>query len=136
VGLERVQGSLDGGMYAWHHAGLAVATIAQIPVDELRQQMGEGQDLQVVDVRQPGEYTSGHVPGAIHIPLARLAERVTQLRPERPTAVLCAGGYRSSAATGILARLGFRHLFNVVGGTSAWVNAGYPVETVRATTSL
>jgi rhodanese-related sulfurtransferase len=49
--------------------------------------------------------------------------------------VICAGGYRSSAATGILARLGFTHLCNVVGGTSAWVNAGYQVEPVRATTS-
>jgi len=136
VGIERVQGYLDGGMYAWHQACLPVATIDQMPVDELRQQLEEGQDLQVIDVRQPGEYANGHVPGAIHIPLARLAERVTQLRSERPTAVICAGGYRSSAATGILARLGFRHLFNVVGGTSAWVNAGYPVETVGATTSV
>src|SRR5262249_56291254 len=53
VGIERVQGYLDGGMYAWHQAGLAVATIAQMPVDELRQQFEEGQDEQVVDVRQP-----------------------------------------------------------------------------------
>jgi len=132
VGIEHVQGYLDGGMYAWHQASVAVATIAQIPVDELCHQMEEGQDVQVLDVRQPGEYTSGHVPGAINIPLARLAERVTPLRREGPTAVICAGGYRSSAATGILARLGFRHLFNVVGGTSAWVNAGYPVETVAS----
>src|SRR4029450_3843966 len=112
-------------------AGLAVTTITQIPVDELWQQLKEGQDVQVVDVRQPGEYASGHVPGTIHIPLARLAERALQLHPERPTAGICAGGYRSSAATGILARLGFKHLCNVVGGTSAWVNAGYEVEPVR-----
>jgi len=121
-------------MYAWHQAGLPLATIAQIPVDELRHQLGEGQDVQVVDVRQPGEYASGHVPGAISLPLAHLAEGVAQLHPERPTAVICAGGYRSSAGTGILARLGFQHLFNVVGGTSAWINAGYAVETVPATT--
>src|SRR5499426_3215094 len=119
VGIEHVQGYLDGGMYAWHQAGLAVATITQIPVDELWQQLQEWQDVQVVDVRQPGEYASGHVPGTIHIPLAHLEERALQLRPGRPTAVICAGGYRSSAATGILARLGFTQLFNVVGGTSA-----------------
>ena len=94
VGIEHVQGYLDGGMYAWHQVGLPVTTIAQIPVDELRHQLEEGQDVQVVDVRQPGEYASGHVPGAMsHTPLAHLAEHVTQLRPERPTAVICAGGY-------------------------------------------
>jgi hydroxyacylglutathione hydrolase len=135
VGMEHVQGYLDGGMYAWHQAGLPVTTIAQIPVDELRHQLEEGQDVQVVDVRQPGEYTSGHVPGAISLPLAHLAEGVAQLHPERSVVVICAGGYRSSAGTGILARLGFTHLCNVVGGTSAWVNAGYAVEPVRATTS-
>ena len=135
VGMEHIQGYLDGGMYAWHQAGLPVTTIAQIPVDELRHQLEEGQDVQVVDVRQPGEYASGHVPGAISLPLAHLAEGGAQLPPERSVVVICAGGYRSSAGTGILARLGFKHLCNVVGGTSAWVNAGYAVEPVRATTS-
>ena len=67
VGMEHVQGYLDGGMYAWHQAGLPVATIAQIPVDELHHQLKEGQDVQVVDVRQPGEYcqrprAGGHQP--------------------------------------------------------------------------
>jgi hydroxyacylglutathione hydrolase len=103
VGMEHVQGYLDGGMYAWHQASLPVATIAQIPVDELRHQLEEGQDVQVVDVRQPGEYASGHVPGAISLPLAHLAEGVAQLHPERSVVVICAGGYRSSAGTGIRA---------------------------------
>jgi len=51
-----------------------------------------------------------------------------RLDPQRPTAVICAGGYRSSAATGILERRGFKNLSNVVGGTSAWISADYPVE--------
>src|SRR5262249_13030929 len=129
VGLEHVQGYLGGGMYAWHQAGFAVATLAQIPVDELRQQLEEQRDLQGVDVRQPGEYASGHVPGALSMPLAHVTERAVQLQPDRPTAVICGSRYRSSAAAGILARAGFQRLCNVVGGTSAWVNAGYPVVT-------
>lgn len=127
VGIENVKGYLGGGMYAWDQAGLHVATISQIAVDELKHWQDEKRDMQVIDVRQPGEYRSGHVPGAISAPLAHVAE-ISGLDPNRQTAVICAGGYRSSAATGILARLGFRNLFNVVGGTSAWINAGYPVE--------
>jgi hydroxyacylglutathione hydrolase len=128
VGIESVKGFLGGGMYAWDQAGLETGSVAQMPVDELHHQIEEQRGLQIVDVRQPGEYNGGHVPGAISAPLAHLKEQAAQLDSARPTAVICAGGYRSSAATSILARRGFKQLFNVVGGTSAWLNAGYPAE--------
>jgi hydroxyacylglutathione hydrolase len=50
------------------------------------------------------------------------------LNSKLPVAVICASGYRSSAATSILERCGFLQVFNVVGGTNGWINAGYPVE--------
>ncbi|MCI0336423.1 MAG: MBL fold metallo-hydrolase [Acidobacteria bacterium] len=131
VGIENVKGYLSGGMYGWNEAGLAMETIPQIPVDELKHWLDEKHDLQVVDVRQPGEYNSGHVPTAINAPLAQLTLDASRFDPNRRTAVICAGGYRSSAATSILARLGFRNLFNVVGGTTAWVNAGYDTEQIE-----
>jgi rhodanese-related sulfurtransferase len=72
------------------------------------------------------------VPGAISAPLGELERRLGgasgPVDLARPTAVICAGGYRSSAATGILLRHGARDLRNVLGGTGAWVDAGYPVE--------
>ena len=128
VGIENVKGYLDGGMYAWDEAGFETAEIPQIPVDELKHWVDEKGDLQLIDVRQPGEYTSGHVPKATSIPLAHLVEEASKFDCKWRTAVICAGGYRSSAAASILARLGFRNLYNVVGGTSAWINAGYEVE--------
>ena len=128
VGLEDVAGYLDGGLAAWHRAGLPVSELPQIAVDELKDRLLEGGGLQVLDVRRPGEYAAGHVPGATSRPLDRLEGDVRSLDPARPTAVICAGGYRSSAATSILRRHGFRDLLNVVGGTSAWVAAGYEVE--------
>jgi rhodanese-related sulfurtransferase len=82
-----------------------------------------------VDVRRPGEYAAGHVPGALSRPLDRLEREVGTLDRARPTAVICAGGYRSSAATSLLRRGGFTDVSNVVGGTSAWIAAGYEVET-------
>ena len=131
VGLETVAGYLEGGVAAWRRAGLPVAEIPQIPVADLKQRLGTP-GLQVVDVRRPGEYTGGHVPGAASRPLDRLEQSLRGLDPSRPTAVICAGGYRSSAATSLLERHGFRDLSNVIGGTSAWVAAGYEVETPKA----
>ena len=128
VGVESVKGYLDGGMYAWNEAGLASMLIPQMPVDELHDQIAEGGELQLIDVRRPGEYAGGHVPGAVNAPLAHLAERASEFDPARPTAVICAGGYRSATATSILQSRGFRKLFNVIGGTSAWVGAGYATE--------
>jgi glyoxylase-like metal-dependent hydrolase (beta-lactamase superfamily II) len=128
VGLENVAGYLDGGLAAWDGAGLPVSEVPQVPVGELRQRLRSG-GLQVVDVRRPGEYAAGHVPGAVSRPLDRLESALRGLDPARPTAVICAGGYRSSAATSLLRRHGFRDLSNVVGGTAAWVAAGYEVET-------
>ncbi len=128
VGIETVKGYLGGGMYAWDQAALPLAAIAQMPVDELHHQLEEHADLQIIDVRRPTEFATGHVPGAINAQLAHLEEALSQFDPQRPTAVICAGGYRSTAATSVLAQHGFAQLFNVVGGASAWNNAGYEVE--------
>ena len=131
VGIESAKGYLSGGINAWHEAGLEVAAVPQITVDQLNDLMASQTDFQVLDVRRPPEYTSGHVPGAIAEPLSNLKERVPvlELEPSKLTAVICAGGYRSSAATSILQQHGFANLLNVTGGTSAWIAAGYPVET-------
>jgi rhodanese-related sulfurtransferase/glyoxylase-like metal-dependent hydrolase (beta-lactamase superfamily II) len=125
VGLENVAGFLAGGLAAWSAEGRPVATLSQIAVDELRARIEEDPELSVLDVRRPGEFAGGHVPGARNVPLDRLEREATSLDPSRPTVVLCAGGYRSCAACSLLARRGFARLFNVVGGTSAWVQAGF-----------
>ena len=127
VGLENVAGSLAGGIESWRAAGRPLTVIPQITVADLRSLVGEG-DLQVVDVRRAGEYAGGHVPGAVHAPLDRLTQEVARLDPSRPTAVICASGYRSSAGASLLAARGFTNLRNVLGGTGAWVAAGYDVE--------
>jgi glyoxylase-like metal-dependent hydrolase (beta-lactamase superfamily II)/rhodanese-related sulfurtransferase len=128
VGIESVKGYLAGGMDAWRRAGLEVSAIQQISVDDLNELLNTQKNLQVIDVRQPGEYRDGHVPSAVNAPLARVDERAPEFDSNRRTAVICGGGFRSSAATSILERLGFKKLLNVLGGTGAWIKAGYPVE--------
>jgi len=130
VGLEGVKGYLAGGIDAWRAAGFEVAEVTQITVAELRNLLATQEHLQVIDVRRPAEYNAGHVPRAVPAPLAKLRDLLTalDLNPDGPSAIICAGGYRSSAATSIAQQLGFRNLLNITGGTKAWIDAGYEVE--------
>ena len=132
VGHENVKGYLAGGLAAWSDAGYEVDSVPQISVSELNEKINSETSLQVIDVRRPPEYAGGHVPQAIAAPLQSLQETVNNLPLDsaRPTAVICAGGYRSSAATSILEQRGFSNLFNVTGGTSAWIAAG--LRTVKS----
>jgi hydroxyacylglutathione hydrolase len=103
----------------------AVRRLARV---ELKARLDERADLQVVDVRRPQEYAVGHVPTAENATLAHLAEEAPRFDRGRPTAVVCASGYRSSIGTSLLERAGFREIYNVVGGTSGWRSAGFAVE--------
>jgi hydroxyacylglutathione hydrolase len=90
-------------------------------VDELR----GGSSRPVLDVRRPAEFQSGHVPGAINIPLHELPKRIGELARRDDLAVICESGYRSSIAASLLQREGFHALSNIVGGTAAWLRSGY-----------
>lgn len=125
VGLENVIGYLDGGITAWDAAGLPLDALEQIDVTELRARLG---DVSVLDVRRAGEYGAGHVPDAVNVPLAELQEHVAALDRSRPVAVICASGYRSSAAASILRKHAFPALYNVAGGTNAWIASGFETQ--------
>ena len=135
VGLESIKGFLAGGIDAWHAAGFETAAVPQISVADLKDLMATQKNLQVIDVRRLAEYESGHAPRAVTAPLAKFREALPSLglNPEGPSAIICAGGYRSSAATSIAQQLGFTNLLNVTGGTKAWIQAGYEVETPDVT---
>ncbi len=128
VGLEKIAGFLSGGVLAWHESGRPLARTEQISVDELARRLETGEVAQLVDVRRPGEWNSGHIAQARHVPLHELAARVEELDSTRPVTAICAGGYRSSMATSVLERTGFSGVTNVIGGMSAW-NAAH-LETV------
>lgn len=113
VGLENVAGWVL--LSSWTGP---LETLPQISASELDARLG---DLHVIDVRRRGEYRDAHVPGAVNVPLDELPQRLASIDASKPTAVICAGGYRSSAAASILARHGFSHLVNVAGGTNAWL---------------
>jgi hydroxyacylglutathione hydrolase len=129
AGLENVVAYLSGGMGAWQSAGLKVETVDQITVEELALQLQANPELRVLDVRRPGEYASGHVPQAKNISLSELEQQLEAVERGVKTAVICAGGYRSSMAVSLLKRHGIGELVNVIGGTAAWQKAQLPVQT-------
>ncbi|MDP1614110.1 MAG: rhodanese-like domain-containing protein [Sulfuritalea sp.] len=89
------------------------------------------EDALVLDVRESGEWTSGHIPGARHITLAQLEKRMSELEKfkDRPIIICCASGNRSSSACGQLKKNGFAKVFNLGGGISGWLDANLPLTT-------
>lgn len=135
VGIERVIGILAGGMAAWRKAGKRLQAVVQLPPAALAGQIAAGAVTQIVDVRRVGEWNEGHLAGAVHRPLDRLAASLADLDPLQPTAVYCAGGYRSSIGASILQQRGFTDVRNLVGGFTAWDEAGLAVAEPAVTTS-
>ena len=88
-------------------------------------------DLQLVDVRNPGETAPGTLTGARVIPLAVLVDSLDQIDRHAPVVVNCAGGYRSMIAASLLRHAGFSDVSDLIGGYAAWIAAGLPVVTGR-----
>ena len=101
-------------------------TTPEIAVDRLAREQSDG--ATVVDVREPGEYVAGHVPGAALIPMGQLASRLGELDKTRRVYLVCASGNRSAAMTDLLVAAGY-DAYSVAGGTAAWARSGRPVET-------
>jgi hydroxyacylglutathione hydrolase len=125
IGYEVPAGWLSGGMFAWRTQGKPLQTTPPISVQELHEDRGR---LHVLDVRQPAEWANGHIPDAQFITGAELPERIADVPDDRPVAVVCGSGFRSSAAASLLRHRGRRNSINVLGGMSAWKNAGYEVR--------
>jgi hydroxyacylglutathione hydrolase len=106
------------------------AMLATSPaVDEVSLEEVESRDPStvVLDVREPVEYAAGHVPGAVNLPQADLADRLDELPRDRPLLLICQGGYRSQRAAQFLIQMGFAQVASVAGGTAAWAEAGKPL---------
>jgi rhodanese-related sulfurtransferase len=86
------------------------------------------EDALVVDVRDPGEYSTGHIIGARNVPVARLDDTDLAKRKGKPVIVYCDTGERAGKAVAALKKQGFERVVNLTGGLSAWQQAGLPVE--------
>lgn len=123
VGHETVTGCILMSNYKGE-----MKRVDQIDVKEVSEIIKTKKDLQFVDVRRVGEYQNAHANRAINLPLDKLASLYDNIDPSAPTYVICQGGYRSSIGSSILENAGFSKLYNVTGGTAAWIAAGLPTD--------
>lgn len=125
VGFTKYAGYLVGGMKSWVNNGFPLETIPQMTVQELQ---AASNDLQILDVRTPSEWENGHVPGARHIFVPDLRDKMDQLERGRPLATYCDSGFRASIAASYLKRAGFPDVRNIPGSWQAWTAAKLPME--------
>ncbi|MBE9135678.1 MBL fold metallo-hydrolase [Nodosilinea sp. LEGE 07088] len=128
IGYDLPKGWLAGGMKAWRTAAREIDFLPLWTVHTLRKQLQQDDQLFVLDVRQKGEWNSGHIKGATFITGAELPKRLEEVPRDRPVAVICGSGYRASVAASLLQHHGWSDVANVLGGMSAWKQAHY--ETV------
>ncbi len=118
VGIDNVQGYLEGGYEGWEQAGEKIDMIIDIEPEELAMDIPHDTRLEILDVRKPGEYDNGHVKGATNVPLDTLRDplNMAMINDENNLYIHCAGGYRSVIAASLLKRQGYHNLRNVLGG--------------------
>jgi len=125
VGIEVLDGYLEGGVEGWKRAGLPTASMAQMTVDELNARLAKN-DIQVLDVRREPEWEASHIDGANWWPLDNFRVSPPEIDHDTAIAVHCKGGYRSMIAASLLKRAGFKNVINLAGGFDAWQQANLP----------
>lgn len=117
--LKELFGSIFGG------AGSSA--IKSVSVNETNEALKD-KDAQFIDVRSVGEYKSRHAKKAINFPLDKLESLLSKLNKNKPVYVICQSGMRSMRGASILESAGFTEVYNVSGGTIAWMSAGFETE--------
>ncbi|MEX2109384.1 MAG: rhodanese-like domain-containing protein [Gemmatimonadaceae bacterium] len=129
IGLTRVAGYTGPDIIEeWARKYGNTERVQQVDVRSLDSRRRE-RSLQVVDVRSPDEWSAGHLPGALHIPLAALPERIREIDASAQVVVQCQGGGRSAIAASFMLANGVDSVANLEGGYDAWTASGLPVET-------
>ena len=128
VGLDKVTGYLEGGIYEWAKAALPLEHVQLLSVEELYAKIKRGEFFTLVDVRAQKEYQTMNIKGSMNIPLPDLRTRYIEISLHKPVAVICNTGHRSSLGTSILKQHGFKDVYNVAGGMTAYSAAGYAGE--------
>jgi hydroxyacylglutathione hydrolase len=136
IGIENVRGYFGARVLSDFKAAAkdqgsdypTLGNVAQVSPNDLSALKAKNR-LTVIDVRGPDEWRHGHLPGAVHIPLAELPQKVSAMDPLQPVVVHCQGGGRSSIAASFLKANGIQNVSNLAGGFDAWARDGLEVAT-------
>jgi hydroxyacylglutathione hydrolase len=121
IGYDQVEGYLDGGVRAWSSSGRTALSYPVADVDDLRRANGTDGDPLLVDVRQPGEWAQGVIPGSVRLFLGDLPGRVDELPRDRELWTICRSGYRAAIAASVLDAAGSRVRLVAHGGVERWL---------------
>jgi glyoxylase-like metal-dependent hydrolase (beta-lactamase superfamily II)/rhodanese-related sulfurtransferase len=126
VGITNLAGYLAGGMTSWREEKRPTTSVRRIDVAGLHAELDQ---VQVLDVRERGEWEAGHLPGSVHQPYHDVGGVPVDLDPQRPIAVICSSGQRSAVAASLLLRAGAQDVIHVAdGGVVTWQRQGWPIE--------
>jgi len=127
-GYDTIAGMLSGGFPPWTKAAQDIGTIQTCSVRQLKERL-EKESPFILDVRDIKNWHSvGHIRGAHHIYIGELPQHLGEIPKNEPVVVYCDAGFKGSLAASILANNQYHAVTNVLGGMTAWKNAGYRIE--------
>ncbi len=126
IGVDNISGLLGGGFEGWRDAGLPIQMSGTLSVSSKSFEKG---DIPLLDVRDITEFEEGHIIGASHAYVGFIPQMnfESEFDPQKPLAVTCAVGHRASLAVSLLLRAGYKNLYNLLGGTTAWKKLDKPL---------
>lgn len=126
VGLDDIRGYLKGGMDAYSASGLMTARFESISIRELWERKKKNEII-LVDTRLKSEWDTAHIEDSLHAPAPDVRKRYAEWVGDKPVAFICNTGNRSLLAASLMLNLsGKTNIINVIGGTSAWIESGFP----------
>jgi len=135
VGYDNTVGYLEGGFAAWQAEGREIDTVDTIDVDTFEKVTENQSDINILDVRKPGEFAGDHITNAQSFPLDYINDHMSEINADTSYHLHCRSGYRSTVAASILKARGFKNLVNVQGKFDDIVNSSIPT-TNRDTANL
>jgi hydroxyacylglutathione hydrolase len=133
IGIRNLGGFLAGGMTSWRAEHRDVGRVERIAVAELKRRREADPGLQILDVREQGEWDGGHIPGSVHTPYHDVRELPDGIDSSRCVAVICSSGKRSVVAASLLKRHGLEDVIHVAdGGVGTWRELGHAIEGGRS----
>lgn len=130
IGFDKILGYLENGFAAWAHSAQDTDRIASINADAFAEILTNNGG-EIIDARTQAEFKSGHLKGALNLPLDYVDENTTTLNKDKTIYVYCAAGYRSMAFISTLRTYGYEHLVDIKGGFSAIKSSGLFEELLR-----
>jgi len=128
LGYDQIVGYLHNGIEAWYNKALPTEQFGLLTVQELKERLAKGDDLVVLDVRESAKWAKGHIKGARHIYAGHVEQRLDSIPADRTIVVACNTGNHASLVASILRRKGFRKVYNLLGGMTAWQAAKYNLD--------